>query len=96
MMIATGGGVIDSFRGRAGLSVCVSRDDIGDDHILDFLHTILDGQLFLLHALDLQAVAPGFDHCFDRRIEIVVILLEARKRQAQFGLILLGDCHGAR
>jgi hypothetical protein len=81
-------------RGRFGPARGESGDYVGDDPVLQGFHPVLEGQLLLLHALDLQRIAAGLDHGVDRGIEIGVFLLELGVFQANFGLFLVR--HGYR
>jgi hypothetical protein len=59
-----------------------------NDAVFQLLHAVLQGQLLLLHALDLQRVAAGCDHRIDRGIEIRVFLLDLGKLETNLGLFL--------
>ena len=71
-----------------------SCDDVGNDPVFQFLKAILQRQLFLFHALNLQRIAAGRDHCIDSSVKIGVFLPQACELQANFCLILLRRVHG--
>jgi hypothetical protein len=58
--------------------------------IFQTLKLILDSQLLLLHALNLQGITARLDHGRDGGVEVGVVLPKARKGEADFGLFLFG------
>lgn len=73
-----------------------SGDDVGNDLVFQLLKAILQGQLFLLHALDLERVAARCHHRIYGRVEIRMFLLEAGKFQPDIGLILIRMIHDTK
>jgi hypothetical protein len=66
-------------------------DDIGNNLIFQPLKLVLDRQLLLFHALDLQGITAGVDHRGDGGVEVGMVLPQTRKGKADFGLFLF--CH---
>src|SRR4051812_18924456 len=77
-----------------GLSVIVtivpSGDDIRYDLVFQLGELVLDDQLLLLHALDAQGIAAGFNHGVDRGVVILVLLTQTRHDEPDFRLFLIG------
>lgn len=70
-------------------NAAASGNNVGSDLVLDLDDTVLEDELALLQALDLQLVAG--DHifeCIDRHVQIPVLLLQPREFHFEFSQIV--------
>ena len=67
----------------------LSGNDVGNDSVFQLRKLVLDGQLLLFHALDLQRIAASRDHRIDGTVEIGMFLLEPRKFETNIRLFLI-------
>lgn len=81
-------------RKRSGCAALdLSGYDVRNNAAFQNLQAVLEHQLFLLHALNLQGIAGCCDHRVDCRVEIGVFLLQPRKFETNFRLILIRHFH---
>ena len=74
----------------SGSEASRSRNDVWNDLVFQRHQPVLEEQLLLLHALDLQRIAAHGDHRIDGRVEIGVLLLQPGKFEADISLFLFG------